>query len=91
MFLLHFGRHGLIDLPIAASCHGLNYQIPMKNILIATFCLMPLATMTSCKEKGPAEKVGDKIDKVGEDIKDAVDPKGPAEKAGEKVDKALGH
>ena len=53
--------------------------------------LLPtVALLASCKEKGPAEKIGEQIDKSAEKVKDAVDPKGPVEKAGEKVDKALG-
>lgn len=64
----------------------------MKPILLLSLCLVPLAgSMVSCREKGPAEKAGESLDKAAENIKDAVDPKGPAEKAGEKVDKALGH
>jgi hypothetical protein len=48
-------------------------------------------TAIGCTEKkGPAEKVGEKIDETVDKVKDAVDPKGPAEKTGEKIDKALG-
>ncbi|MEY3896270.1 MAG: hypothetical protein RLZZ214_1790 [Verrucomicrobiota bacterium] len=57
-----------------------------------SLCLIPFAALTvSCKEKGPAEKIGESLDKATENVKDAVDPKGPVEKAGEKVDKALGN
>ena len=53
--------------------------------------LLPaFALLASCKEKGPAEKIGEQIDKSAEKVKDAVDPKGPVEKAGEKLDKAIG-
>jgi hypothetical protein len=45
-------------------------------------------TATGCRKKGPAENVGESLDKAGENIKDAVTPDGPAEKAGKKVDKA---
>jgi len=63
----------------------------MKATLLIPLFLIPLmAPLTSCREKGPGEKVGESIDKAAEDVKDAVDPKGPAEKAGEKVDNALG-
>jgi hypothetical protein len=63
----------------------------MKPSLLLSLCLFPLvASVVSCREKGPAEKVGESVDKAVEDVKDAVDPKGPVEKAGEKVDKALG-
>jgi hypothetical protein len=52
--------------------------------------MFPLvASIVSCKEKGPAEKAGEHVDKAVEKAKDAVNPKGPVEKAGEKVDKAL--
>lgn len=64
----------------------------MKKKLILSFCIFPFfAPLVSCKEKTPAEKTGEKIDKAVEKVKDAVDPKGPVEKAGEKVDKALGN
>jgi hypothetical protein len=75
----------------------------MKTTLALTLCLLPFcSSMVSCKEKGPAERAGEKIDKAGENLKDAVDPRTPAEKAedkvkdgvdkvGDKVDKALGH
>ena len=52
--------------------------------------MFPLvASVVSCKEKGPAEKAGESVDKAVDKVKDAVDPKGPLEKAGEKVDHAL--
>lgn len=63
----------------------------MKLSSLIPLCLFPLvACLASCREKGPAEKVGEKMDKAVEDVQDAVDPKGPVEKAGEKVDDALG-
>ena len=47
-------------------------------------------TLVACEKKGPAEKAGEKIDKAGEKIRDAVDPpKGPVEKLGRKVDRAV--
>lgn len=62
------------------------------TILMSALALCAIAPMmTSCREKGPAEKIGESIDNAAEDVKDAVDPKGPVEKAGEKVDKALGN
>ena len=64
----------------------------MKFTLLLFLALLPAVTaVSSCREKGPAEKAGENVDKTVDKIKDAVDPKGPAEKAGEKVDKALGH
>ena len=62
----------------------------MKSLLSALFCVLPFVASVSCREKGPAERAGESIDKAVDNVKDAVDPKGPVEKAGEKVDKALG-
>jgi len=63
----------------------------MKAKLFLAFCLFPFcAPLMSCREKGPAEKTGEQIDKAAENIKDAVDPAGPAERAGEKIDRATG-
>ena len=62
----------------------------MKLTLLTSLCLIPFVTsVISCKEKGPAEKAGEKMDKAVEKVGDAINPKGPVEKAGEKVDKAL--
>lgn len=59
-------------------------------LLISLFVFPLIASVVSCKEKGPAEKAGESLDKAVENVKDAVDPKGPVEKAGEKLDNALG-
>ena len=62
----------------------------MKPLLLVSFCLLPLvASVVSCREKGPAERTGESIDRAVDNVKDAVDPKGPVERAGEKVDRAL--
>lgn len=62
----------------------------MKLPILMSLCLFPaLASMVSCREKGPAERAGENMDKAMENIKDAVNPKGPAEKTGEKIDKAI--
>ena len=64
----------------------------MKPSFLLPLCLIPFVVILgSCREKGPAEKAGESMDKAIENVKDAVDPKGPVEKAGEKVDKALGN
>lgn len=62
----------------------------MKTQTIVAVALIPfLLSLSSCRKKGPAEKAGEEVDQVIEDVKDAVDPKGPVEKAGEKIDEAL--
>ena len=62
----------------------------MKTTLLLSLCLFPLvASVVCCREKGPAEKAGESVDKSVEKVKDTIDPKGPLEKAGKKVDNAL--
>jgi hypothetical protein len=64
----------------------------MKTTTLIALCLFPVvASVVSCKEKGPAEKAGESIDNAAENVKDAVNPKGPGEKAGEKIDEATGN
>ena len=57
--------------------------------LIAILTLAAAAMTTGCRKKGPAENIGESLDKAGENIKDAVTPDGPAEKAGKKIDKTV--
>ena len=48
------------------------------------------AVLTSgCREKGPAERAGEKLDQTKDKVEDTFDPKGPAQKAGRKIDRAL--
>lgn len=59
-------------------------------LMAALILVAAAATInTGCGKKGPAEKVGESMDKAGENVKDAVTPDGPVEKAGKKVDKAV--
>ena len=45
-------------------------------------------SLVSCEKKGPAEKMGEKLDEAVKSVEEAVDSKGPAEKIGDAVDKA---
>ncbi len=75
---------------IQAAVYLTNTNKTMKLPLMMSLCLFPLvATVSSCREKGPAERAGENMDKAIENVKDTVNPKGPVEKAGEKVDEAL--
>jgi hypothetical protein len=48
------------------------------------------AVFTSgCREKGPGERAGEKVDRALDKVEDKLDPKGPAEKAGRKIDRAI--
>ena len=60
----------------------------MMNLAISIFFV---ATMlfTGCVQKGPAQRVGENIDRAVENMKDAVDPPGPAQKAGRSIDRAI--
>lgn len=44
---------------------------------------------SACQKKGPAEKLGEKIDDAVKDVKESVEKDGPMEKAGESVDELL--
>ncbi len=67
----------------------------MKHTRLLSFGLaIVLATggatlLGGCREKGPAEKAGEKVDNAMDKVEDKLDPKGPAEKAGRKIDKAV--
>jgi predicted small secreted protein len=45
--------------------------------------------LVACDD-GPAENVGERIDRAGEQVRDAVDPpSGPVERAGRAIDRAV--
>lgn len=60
-----------------------------KNTITLIALIPFLFATTSCKEKGPAEKMGERIDEAAEEMKDMVEEKGEMEKMGEKMDEAL--
>jgi hypothetical protein len=53
-------------------------------VALAVLALLGSGVLIGC-EKGPAEKVGEKLDKA----LDKLSGKGPLEKAGERVDQAV--
>jgi hypothetical protein len=66
----------------------------MHTRLLSAGLAIVLATggatlLSGCREKGPAEKAGEKFDNSMDKLEDKLDPKGPAEKAGRKIDKAV--
>jgi hypothetical protein len=64
--------------------------MPLRKLTLALLLLaLPLVTAVGCREEGPAEHAGKKIDKAAEDLKDKVNPPGPMEKAGRKIDEAV--
>jgi hypothetical protein len=64
-------------------------KMPVAAMLAAAFLMGSVGLGTGCREKGPAESVGSKIDDAAQKVKDKVDPPGPAEKAGRKMDEVL--
>ena len=62
----------------------------LKKLFLLSAGLLMAAGLIACEQKGPAEKVGAKIDqtieKAQEKIEDATKPEGPMEKAGKKMD-----
>jgi len=62
----------------------------LLSAVLATVVVAGGATFTTgCREKGPAERAGEKVDRTMDKIEDKLDPKGPAEKAGRKIDRAI--
>ena len=60
----------------------------MKKLTIAAAVLAALSlTLTACEKKGPAEKLGEKIDESIEKVQHGDE--GTMEKAGRKVDEAV--
>jgi hypothetical protein len=58
--------------------------------MLATSLAIGGATFTTgCREKGPGERAGEKIDHSLDKLKDKLDPPGPVEKAGRKIDRAI--
>ena len=51
--------------------------------------LSAFLSLVSCEKKGPAEKMGEKLDEAVKSVEEAVDSNGPAEKIGEALDKAV--
>ena len=64
----------------------------MRNRALVLALGLMLATtglLAGCREEGPAERLGEKIDKTTDDVKDKLTPDGDAEKAGKKIDRAI--
>ena len=68
--------------------HLLNYVSTRKEnadmkrqVVLLLLAVMSLTTLPACREKGPAEKAGEKIDKAVDDVKDK------AKEAADKVSK----
>jgi len=66
-----------------------NQRRSFPIVVLAAVLAVGTTYCTGCREDGPAERAGEKVDDAVEKMKDAVDPKGPAERAGEKIDRAL--
>jgi hypothetical protein len=61
----------------------------LHAVLVLTLAGGTSMLMTACREKGPAERAGEKVDRTIEKLDDKLDPKGPAEKTGRKIDRAI--
>jgi hypothetical protein len=55
-----------------------------------TLFLAAGVVFTGCDREGPAERVGEKIDRNDSGVKDKLTPDQDGEKAGKKIDRALG-
>ena len=58
----------------------------LRLLLIPALLTMTLA---ACNREGPGERAGRSLDRVGERVRDTVDPpRGPVERLGRSVDRA---
>ena len=60
-----------------------------RALTVVALAIAVTAGMPGCREKGPAEKAGEQVDKAADKLKDAIDDDGPAEKAGKAIDDAV--
>jgi hypothetical protein len=65
----------------------------MKRLAITTSFVLSLGggicLLAGCEREGPAERLGEDIDRSAEEAGRAVDPADPAERAGEELDRAV--
>jgi len=60
---------------------------PRIRLFLPAMLLLGLA---ACQQEGPAERAGRSLDKVGQSVRDTVDPpRGPVERLGRSVDRAV--
>lgn len=65
-------------------------KLNFGNVLSAA--VFSLLTLTACQKEGSFERAGDRVDEIGDNIKEGENPlkkKGPMEQAGEAVDEAV--
>jgi UDP-N-acetyl-D-mannosaminuronic acid transferase (WecB/TagA/CpsF family) len=71
-------------------CTNPEDAIKKQNVLFVLLAAVCVAgVFLACSKKGPAEKVGAKLDKTVDKVQNAVTPDGPAERAGKKLDKVI--
>jgi hypothetical protein len=62
----------------------------LLRITLAVSLALLTTLASACRDKGPAERAGEKVDRTVDKLQDKLDPpKGPAEKAGRKIDRAI--
>ncbi len=62
----------------------------MKPAIRAACAALLLSLPIVACNDGPAERTGERIDRAGERVRDAVDPpRGPVERAGRAIDRAV--
>ncbi|MDJ0390175.1 hypothetical protein QMO56_18860 [Roseomonas sp. E05] len=62
----------------------------MRKLFLATLPVLTLLGPLAACSEGPAERSGEKIDRAGQNLRDAVDPpSGPGERMGRSIDRTL--
>ena len=66
-----------------------NFRVTALGLAATVLLGGTALSVTACREKGPMQKAGEKLDSAKEKVEDTINPKGPVEKAGRKLDKAV--
>jgi hypothetical protein len=81
-WLLTRGTHGAEG--------GMKHSRLIGTVLAVGLALGGVTLASGCREKGPAERAGEKVDHAMDKVEDTLDPPhGPAERAGRKIDRAI--
>lgn len=60
------------------------------SVLVLGLALGGVTLTSGCRDEGPAERAGKKVDRAMEKVEDTLDPpRGPAERAGREIDRAV--
>lgn len=69
---------------------AMNHSRLIGTMLAMGVALGGAMLTSGCRDDGPGERAGKKVDRAVEKVEDTLDPPhGPAERAGRKIDRAI--